>query len=77
MFLDVMASPPKDSFSDDQCESLTTITPITPSPSSLAKMIIIDDKNLLWGELNVLKRKLNVNIKNTINDYRFKSSILG
>jgi hypothetical protein len=36
-------------------------------------------KNLLWDELNVLKRKLNVKIKNSINntidDYRFKSSM--
>jgi hypothetical protein len=35
------------------------------------------NKNLLWDELNVLKRKLNVKIKNTIDDYRFKSSMLG
>jgi len=62
MFLDVMASPPQDSFSDDQCESLITITPVTPSPFGLDKMIILDDKNLLWDELNVLKRKLNVKI---------------
>jgi hypothetical protein len=34
-------------------------------------------KNLLWDELNVLKRKLNVKIKNTIDDYRFKSSMFG
>jgi tellurite resistance-related uncharacterized protein len=38
-------------------------------------------KNLLWDELNVLKGKLNVKIKNTIkhtiDDYRFKSSMLG
>ena len=26
-------------------------------------------KHLLWDELNVLKRKLNVKIKNTIDDY--------
>jgi len=36
-------------------------------------------KNLLWDELNVLKHKLNVKIKttikNTIDDYRFKSSM--
>jgi len=32
-------------------------------------------KNLLWDELNVLKWKLNVKIKNTIDDYRFKSSM--
>jgi len=34
-------------------------------------------KNLLWDEFNVLKWKLNVKIKNTIDDYRFKSSMLG
>jgi tellurite resistance-related uncharacterized protein len=38
-------------------------------------------KNLVWNELNVLKGKLNVKIKNTIkhtiDDYRFKSSMLG
>jgi len=27
-------------------------------------------KNLLWDELNVLKRKSNVKIKNTTDDYR-------
>jgi hypothetical protein len=36
---------------------------------------------LLWDELNVLKRKLNVKIKNTIkntiDDYQFKSSMVG
>jgi hypothetical protein len=32
-------------------------------------------KRLFWHELNALKRKLNVKIKNTIDDYRFKSSM--
>jgi len=36
-----------------------------------------NEKNLLWDELNVLKWNLNVNIKNTIADYRFKSSMFG
>jgi len=31
--------------------------------------------DLLWDELNVLKRNLNVKTKNTIDDYRFKSSV--
>jgi len=34
-------------------------------------------KNLLCNELNVLKRKLNVKTKRGIDDYRFKSSMLG
>jgi hypothetical protein len=34
-------------------------------------------KNFRWDELNVLKRKLNVKSKNTIDDYQFKSCILG
>jgi hypothetical protein len=34
-------------------------------------------KHLLWDELNVLKRKLNVKTKQGIDDYRFKSCILG
>jgi hypothetical protein len=34
-------------------------------------------KNSLGDELNVLKRKLFVKSKKTIDDYRFKSSILG
>jgi len=33
-------------------------------------------KNLLLDELNVLKRKLFVKSKKTIDDYRFKSSML-
>ena len=33
-------------------------------------------KNLLWDELNVLKRKLNVKTKQGIDDYRYKSSML-
>jgi hypothetical protein len=37
---------------------------------------IPNDKNLLWDELNLLKRELNVKIK-TIDDYRLKSSMLG
>jgi len=34
-------------------------------------------KNFFLDEFNVLKRKSNVKNKNTIDDYRFKSSILG
>jgi hypothetical protein len=33
-------------------------------------------KNLPWDELNVLKRKLNLKNKKTIEDYRYKSSTL-
>jgi hypothetical protein len=33
-------------------------------------------KNLLCDELNVLKRKLNVKMKNTINDYQLKAGML-
>ena len=29
-------------------------------------------KNLLWDELNVLKRKLNVKSKKTVEDYQFE-----
>jgi hypothetical protein len=32
-------------------------------------------KNLLWDELNVLKRKSNVKIKQGIDDYRLKTSM--
>jgi hypothetical protein len=32
---------------------------------------------LLCNELNVLKRKLNVKTKQGIDDYRFKSSMIG
>jgi hypothetical protein len=32
-------------------------------------------KHLLWDELNVLKRKLNVKTKQGIDDYRFKSCV--
>ena len=38
---------------------------------------IPNDKNLLWDELNLLKRELNVKIKKTIDDYLLKSSMLG
>jgi hypothetical protein len=34
-------------------------------------------KNLLWDELNLLKRKLIVKSKKTVEDYRLKSSMLG
>ncbi len=34
-------------------------------------------KNLLWDELNVLKRKLNVKTKQGIDDYRLKTSMVG
>jgi len=34
-------------------------------------------KNFLWDELKVLRRNSFVKSKNTIDDYRFKSSMLG
>jgi hypothetical protein len=34
-------------------------------------------KNLLWDELNVLNRKLNVKTKQGIDDYRLKTSMVG
>jgi len=33
------------------------------------------NKNLLWDELNLLKRKLIVKSKKTVEDYRLKSSM--
>ena len=62
-----------------RCHNISTVYPVPVSP--LLDQLDSPDfawrtKNSLWDELNVLKRKLNVKITNTIDDYRFKSSML-
>jgi hypothetical protein len=43
---------------------------------SLPSRLIDIDKNLLGDRLNILKWKLNVKFKNTLDDYQLKTSML-